>query len=523
LYVQTWEEDRLLQEVLAVAQDERLMRRRRAVFIWNMTAGLRQVHQSPEPDSTDPMRLLAFVESYDEPALFLLCDFHWYFRPGRTQTDQRVIRRIKELGPSLNRGNQPKTVVFVAPTLILPDDLQKDINVIDFGLPNEEAIRRVLRRIIDENQGGKVLIDLTVDDEERLVKAALGLTLQEADNAFARAMAEDNRLDRSDIAVVMDEKRQAIKKTEVLEYIDHDQTFEEIGGLEYLKQWLAKRRRAWLDAAQVYGLPFPKGVLITGVPGCGKSLTAKCTSALWELPLLRLDVGRIFAGIVGSSEHNMRTAIKTAEAIAPCILWIDEIEKGFSHSAGGNLDSGVSSRVFGTFLTWLQEKRKPVFVIATANNISVLPPEFLRKGRFDEIFFIDLPTRTERVGIFRIHLESRLRDPRVCGDFPLASAAYQHFADLSEGFSGAEIEQAVISALFEAYANDRSVEMLDLQHALAATVPLSKTQAEQVRAIRDWANLRAVAATAHDDPTRWAEDDASHQVVPIRGGRTIEF
>ncbi len=367
-------------------------------------------------------------------------------------------------------------------------------------------------------------MDLDSDEEERLAKAALGLTLQEAENAFARAMVQDGRLDIADLEVIFEEKRQVIKKTEILEFVKSDLDMEDVGGLENLKRWLEKRNNSWLDSAQRYGLPAPKGALITGVPGCGKSLTAKCMSSMWQLPLLRLDVGKIFSGIVGSSEENIRTAIKTAEAISPSILWIDEIEKGFG-GAGSAGDSGTSTRVFGTFLTWMQEKTKPVFVIATANNIQALPAELLRKGRFDEIFFVDLPTLKERTDIFRLHMEKRLVDPGVVSEFKVTDEVLEMLADISEGFTGAEIEQVVISGLFEAFAENRSIQLEDFVRSIQNTVPLSVTQAEQIRSIRDWANVRAVAATRQEDRIEYAGkvEGAEDDIRTTRGGRTVDF
>jgi SpoVK/Ycf46/Vps4 family AAA+-type ATPase len=286
-----------------------------------------------------------------------------------------------------------------------------------------------------------------------------------------------------------------------------------VGGLENLKRWLEKRNSAWMDEARDYGLPAPKGVLITGVPGCGKSLLAKSIGSAWQLPLLRLDVGRVFSGILGSSEQNMRTAISTAEAIAPSILWIDEIEKGFG-SSGGETDGGTSTRIFGSFLTWMQEKTKPVFVIATANNIDALPPELLRKGRFDEIFFVDLPTRTERTQIFDLHLRKRLKNPRVQGSFRIDAAVCERLSGLTEGFVGAEIEQVVIAALFEAFAERRSIQVSDFERVIQNTVPLSVTQAEEIRAIRAWASVRAVAATPREGRAEYKE----FATPPLPGG-----
>jgi len=407
------------------------------------------------------------------------------------------------------------------------------VTIIDFDLPVFADIKRVLDEMIETNQqSGRIKIDLKNDEAERLAKAALGLTLQEAENAFARAMVEDGRLSIEDVEVVLDEKCQIIKKTEILEYVKTDLRMEDVGGLENLKRWLKKRENSWLDSAQAYGLPAPKGVLITGVPGCGKSLIAKAISAAWQLPLLRLDIGKIFSGLVGSSEENMRKAIKTAEAIAPCILWIDEIEKGFG-AVGSSNDSGTSSRVFGSFLTWMQEKTKAVFVVATANNIQALPPEFLRKGRFDEIFFVDLPTRKERSDIFMLHMNRRLKGKAIIGDVQLTGEVMMRLSDQTEGFVGAEIEQVVVSGLFEAFSESRSVKIEDFERSVRNTVPLSVTQAEQIRAIRDWANVRAVAATTLEQRAEYVQPpqksqaataaDAREDIMASRGGRTVDF
>jgi SpoVK/Ycf46/Vps4 family AAA+-type ATPase len=329
----------------------------------------------------------------------------------------------------------------------------------------------------------------------------------------------------------LDEKRQTIRKSGILEFVNVDIALDDIGGLENMKRWLEKRNNSWLDQAKKYELPAPKGVLITGVPGCGKSLTAKAIAAAWGLPLLRMDIGKIFAGLVGSSEQNMRTAIRTAEAIAPCVLWIDEIEKGFS-GASGTGDSGTSSRVFGSFLTWMQEKTKSVFVIATANNIDKLPPEFLRKGRFDEIFFVDLPTKAERRIIWNVHLKKRLKSAEVVGDLKIDQQLSDRLAEISEGYSGAEIEQAVIIGLFEAFSEQRSISEQDLTKALVNMVPLSVTQSENIEAIRDWANVRAVAATSQEDREGVAyapKAEAKTEPKPksdtkvARGGRTVDF
>ena len=298
------------------------------------------------------------------------------------------------------------------------------------------------------------------------------------------------RLTEKELDVVLSEKKQLIRRNGILDYVEESTTLESVGGLDELKRWLCQRSNAFSESAREYGLPQPKGMLILGVPGCGKSLIAKTTAQLWGLPLLRLDMGRVYDGsTVGRSEANLRNALKTAESISPAILFIDELDKAFAGGAGsGDSDGGTSSRIFGSFLTWMQEKTSPVFVMATANRIDRLPGEFLRKGRFDEIFFVDLPTPNERSEIFKIHLDQRNR--------PLDRFDTDQLAKVSDGFSGAEIEQALISAMYEAFAQAREFNQLDIIAAIKSTLPLSRTMSEQVAALRDWARQRARPAAA---------------------------
>ena len=332
-------------------------------------------------------------------------------------------------------------------------------------------------------------IELEDAGRDRLIQAALGLTWSEAENVFAKIIVTDGRLTADDVHAVFAEKQQIIRKSGLLEFYDNSERMENVGGLDVLKEWLRKRVRAFGDEARAFGLPEPKGILLVGVQGCGKSLVARSVANAWRLPLLRLDVGRLFASLVGSSEENLRQAIRVAESISPVVLWVDEIEKGFSGVGSSNVsDAGTAARVFGSFITWLQEKQKPVFVIATANDVSQLPPELVRKGRFDEIFFVDLPSAQERVDIWRIHLIKRNRDP---GQFDLGVLAMA-----SEGLSGSEIEQAVIAGLYEAFDRGRPLEMSDLLDVLQETVPLSRMMDDQIEGLRAWARQRARAASS---------------------------
>lgn len=538
IYIPTWEEVRIVDLITKIANDVKTIRTKRDVFIWSSTEGLKKNlkdGQESVNNGNQPIDALNFIDNYNNPAILILKDIHPLLGVNGRNADYNLIRKIRDVAGSLKNASVSKNVVIIAPSLVLPLELQKDITVVDFDLPTLDEIKALLDEMIEMNENSGILIDLKEEEKEILCKAAQGLTLQEAENAFARAMVSKGQLTVKELDVILDEKCQVIKKTGILEFIKSNFNMDDVGGLENLKKWLVKRNNSWLGKAQKdYNLPSPKGILITGVPGCGKSLTAKAMSALWQLPLLRLDVGKIFSGLVGSSEENMRKAIQTAEAVAPSILWIDEIEKGFGN-AGGEMDGGTSTRVFGTFLTWMSEKTKPVFVIATANNIHALPSEMLRKGRFDEIFFVDLPTKTERKVIFKLHLEKRLNGS-LSKDFKITDTLLNKLADLTEGFVGAEIEQVVIAALFEAFSENRALEEDDLYKVIKNTVPLSTTQAEQILAIRDWANERAVAATAHDESYNYVPEETQEQIEKkkkekkstetvkrARGGRTIEF
>ncbi|MDQ4031506.1 MAG: AAA family ATPase [Actinomycetota bacterium] len=534
LYVESFEEQRVVAEVSAVAA---AMRTPRPVWTWSTTGGLRPPDGTPERGTQDPSAALDAALRRTDPAVYVFRDLHSTLGDGHRPADAGVVRRLRDVANAFKSGTTARALILLSPVLRIPPELEKEITLLDFPLPGEDEIRYLLDGMITTNSaGGRIKVLVDERGREKLVKAALGLTLAEAENAFARSMVNDGTLSDEDVEVVLEEKRQTIRKSGLLEFITVDIRLSDVGGLENLKRWLAKRNDSWLTEAAAYGLPAPKGVLITGVPGCGKSLTAKAIASAWGLPLLRMDIGKVFAGLVGSSEQNMRTGIATAEATSPCVLWIDEIEKGFA-GAGGGGDSGTSSRVFGSFLTWMQEKARPVFVIATANNIDKLPPEFLRKGRFDEIFFVDLPTTTERKSIWELQLNKRLQSDTVRAEIALDGALLDALGEASDGYSGAEIEQAVVVGLFDAFADRRALRREDLLRAVKNMVPLSVTQAEQIKAIRNWANVRAVAASAaehvaaanlHDvDLTPYPAEDVSGPRTPelarTRGGRAVDF
>lgn len=535
LYVQTFEEQRVLAEVSAVAAGLRVSR---PVWTWSATQGLAAADGTAQRGTQDPSVALDAALRSTDAGVYIFRDLHFALGDGHHRADPGVVRRLRDVAAAFKSGPTARALILLSPLLRIPPELEKEVTLLDFPLPGETEIRQLLDSMIATNSAsGRIRVLVDERGREKLVKAALGLTLAEAENAFARSMVDDGALSEDDVQIVLEEKRQTIRKSGLLEFVGADVRLDDVGGLENLKRWLAKRNDSWLAEAAAYGLPAPKGVLITGVPGCGKSLTAKAMASGWGLPLLRMDIGKVFSGLVGSSEQNMRTSIAIAEATAPCVLWIDEIEKGFAGVGGGG-DSGTSSRVFGSFLTWMQEKSRSVFVIATANSIDQLPPEFLRKGRFDEIFFVDLPTATERRSIWALQLAKRLRSDTVAAELAVDEVLLLEFAEVSEGYSGAEIEQAVIAGLFDAFAERRPLLREDLLRAVANMVPLSVTQHEQIQATRSWADVRAVAASDAEDraDTSGPEPEpgpypASHDVDPSRtpelarsrGGRAVDF
>jgi len=483
LYIISSEELRVQELIVDIAK-----KRQKKVFEWSYSTGIVpagtsiQSQKNRNAATKDPLAALDQVIEQVEPALFVFKDLH----PFLTKGNFAVTRKLKDI--ALHLKNSFKTIILVSPVLEIPTELEKEVTVLNHPLPSREDLSALLDRIIaDVKQFKQVKIELDDAGRERLLQAALGLTLGEAENVFAKIIVKEERLSGDAVGEVFAEKQQIIRKSGLLEYYATDESFENVGGLAVLKEWLHKRAAAFTSEARAFGLPAPKGILMLGVQGCGKSLCAKAVSNLWQLPLLRFDMGRMFGSFIGSSEENVRRAIAVAESVAPAILWVDEIDKAFAGSQGsGNSDGGTTARVFGTFLTWLSEKTAPVFVVATANDISQLPPELMRKGRLDEIFFVDLPSRDERLEIFRIHLSKR---GRASANFDLPN-----LADASGNFSGAEIEEAINSALYDAFYAKTELTTAHIVAAIGETVPLAKTMEEHISRLRAWADGRARSA-----------------------------
>lgn len=453
------------------------------LHLWSQSSGLIGIDpdgaRSPEAeDQHDPMELLTQILSGDAPGIWLLEDIHPFLEPQH----HPVLRLIREL---CRMPLSPRRVVLLStPQPGLPADLRKEIPTIELPLPGIDELRMVARHVADA-QG------VRLDETDALLEAARGLTVMEARLAYGQAAVALGRLGPSAVPLVAREKERVIRASEVLEYYEPDARLSDVGGLEHLKAWLTRRGHAFGQGAREYGLDAPKGVLLLGVQGCGKSLVAKAIASAWEFPLLRFDLGKVFGSLVGQSEGSMRNALAVSQAIAPCVLWIDEIEKGLAGMGSSDAtDGGTTARVVGTLLTWMQEKREPVFVVATANRIEMLPPELLRKGRFDEIFFVDLPTESVREEILSIHLK---RVGRKSEDFDTRA-----LARLAAGYSGAELEEAVKEALFDAFAEGKEVSTEHIATALRATFPLSRTMRDQIEDLRRWARARARLASREE-------------------------
>lgn len=482
------EEERITEDIKTLCQTTG-----RSCVRWDLAEGFTPLVGKNAPSGgRDPLSVLEQIDKTDaqEAVLFILHDFH------ECWDNPNVKRKLRDLVRKLKYTR--KSILITAPSAVIPPELINECVVMDYPLPSIQVLEEVLEKF---RLTPGVTITLSPAGKEKLLQAALGLTASQAQRVFGKAIVTDGRLSDEDIDFVMREKKQLIRDIEALEFTDAAETPENVGGLGELKHWLNLREKAFSGQARAYGLPSPKGIALIGIPGTGKSLTAKMISRQWHLPLIRLDVGALFGSLVGESEERVRRALSVVEIIAPCILWIDELEKALSH---GGLDSGTSTRVFGSILTWMQEKTAPVFVVATANEVTALPPELLRRGRFDEIFFLDLPTEQERREIFEVHILKRSRLPEMFDLDRLAKA--------SRGFVGAEIEQAVIDAMYIGFNdNEREFTTEDILQALRHQVPLSVSQREQIEKLRSWLREGRAQSASFSDAA-----DAESQFVPIQ-------
>lgn len=479
--VLTFEEDRAVTAIRAIAR--RLSEERKAprpVFVWSASRGFRDENDKlARSDSigNPTSALVHAIESTDD-AVYVFLDMHRHYSPVTT-------RLIRDAAHAVRASR--KSLILISPSFSAPAELMSEMTLAVFLLPDRPQLAAALDEVIQELQAAGYSVELSNEDREALLRALMGMTASESRRAIRCAALAGKGLRAGSELVVAEQKRQIIRKSGILEYYHTSESFTDVGGLENLLAWFRGRREVFSGQARYAGLPTPKGVLLVGVPGCGKSLSARALAGEWGTPLVRLDVGRIFGSLVGEAETNMRRAIQTAEAISPCILWIDEVEKGFAGVQGGG-GGGVAARTFGTFLTWLQEKKSAVFVVATANDLTSIPPEFLRQGRFDEIFFVGLPSPAERESMFRIHLARRRRDP--------ARFDVERLARETDGFSGAEIEQVVLAGMFTAFTAGRELVQQDLLDAAHDSHPLSTAQADRIGDLVAWGRQNARPASS---------------------------
>nr|WPV72513.1 subunit 4 of 26S proteasome [Navicula sp.]WPV72670.1 subunit 4 of 26S proteasome [Navicula sp.] len=465
IYINTIEEDR----VEYIIRKNIKTNLNRSIYSWDFVDGYTNNPNNEGFAKRNPLQALELVErlNAETPALFILKDFN------RFLTDLSISRKLRNISRILKL--QPKTIIIIGSDLTIPKELQDLLTVLQFQPPLEHEISQELDRLVTS-------LNIKIDSQlfENLTRACQGLSLERIRRVLSKIIATYKTIDKNSIGILLSEKKQIISQTEILEYISVDEKITNLGGLDNLKDWLRKRKTAFGIQASNYGLPTPRGLLLVGIQGTGKSLTAKAIANEWQLPLLKLDVGKLFGGIVGESESRLRQMINLAETISPCILWIDEIDKAFSNTESKG-DSGTSNRVLATFVSWLSEKKKPVFVIATANNIDLLPLEIIRKGRFDEIFFLDLPKKEEREEIFKIHIKEFR--PNSWESFD-----YSKLAELSESFSGAEIRQSIIEGMYLAFYEKREFTTEDISMALTELIPLANLESNQMVKLQNWAS-----------------------------------
>jgi ATP-dependent 26S proteasome regulatory subunit len=498
IVMETVEEMRAVRLVRAASSPLNL-----AVFEWSIASGLVRcgsdpvVHEHAFPGSThntdaagaaalyhsqEPAQALGNLEALSIEAVFILKDFHRHIE------DPVVVRRLRDVGQKFSTNR--RTIVITAPTFAVPAELRSLVEYVELPLPDTARLRQIIDEVVVRLGKARTLRRNLDNAGLDAVAANLrGLTEEEADRAISQAVVTRYGLVPETVTDVLDAKKDLLRHSGMLEFVDATESMAVVGGLQNLKSWLGQRRGAWDEAARKFGLEPARGVIILGVQGCGKSLCARAVAGEWKLPLVKFDTAAVFDKYIGETEKRIQQVFRVAEGLAPCVLWIDELEKVFAGSGpdSASVDAGVSSRILASFLSWMQDRKAAVFVAATCNNVTALPPELIRKGRFDELFFVDLPNQDERKQIFSIQLTKRKRNPAEFDLDQLAVAA--------EGFSGAEIDAAVQSALYAAFASKQSLATETLLAALARTVPLSTTRAEEIQALRLWAKQRAVPAS----------------------------
>ncbi|MCU0293447.1 MAG: AAA family ATPase [Thermoanaerobaculaceae bacterium] len=465
------EEDRiekLLQRFAAGIRPDAL-----PMLTWNCLEGFKE-----QPGSVDPVAALAWVAEQGPRGFYLFKDVHVLLEGNRG-----LLRRLRDTAAAIR--NTGRFLFLLGPSFVMPDELKPLTYVVTSLFPDETEVSAVVSALLQQARR-----PLDTDGLQLLVGSLRGMSLLEVESLLRRLLARHAAVDDAFMAEVLAEKEQIMRKEGILEFVPPDRALGELGGLDQLKLWVRQRSSLFTPQARAQNLPRPKGILLMGMSGCGKSLAIKVIATEWKLPLFRLDMNMVFAGVHGSAEWVFHRALEATEAVAPAVLWIDEIEMGIAGYHEG--ESGSLTRIFSTFLTWMQEHRADVFVAATANRINLLPAEIIRKGRFDQVFFVELPTEEERKEILSIHLRRQQLDPGKVDLVLLASA--------TRGWNGAEIEQAVIAARIACHADHRPVEQRDLLHAMGQIVPLSTTMSEQIKAIRGWARTRAMAATTQGRP-----------------------
>jgi AAA+ superfamily predicted ATPase len=483
IWIRSADEQRVENALSSIAQSLNMGCR-----LWTLTSGFTALDGSAQESAPDPGVALQTVAATKTRCMFVLKDFHPFVK-GDNPANVPIVRLMKDTARTIKNATREsaRCIVFLSAKVDLPEDLQNEVVLLDYPLPDTEELTQAVKDVL-----ASIPADVRENAEsdlnmEAVTRAAKGLTLAEATNCFAKSLIGSKKLN---VNLINNEKKQIVSRDGLLEWIDPAGGLESVGGLEELKRWLLQHKKALSAKARAFGLPEPKGVVCFGLPGTGKSLSAKACSLAWQRPILRLDFGRLFGGLLGESEENMRKALQIVEAVGDCILFCDEMDKGLggSDSSGGSTDGGAQLRMLGTFLTWLQEKKSSVFVFATLNKIDGLPPELFRKGRWDEIFFVDLPNLNERKAIWQVHITKR---DRKADNFDVSL-----FADRTEGFSGAEIEACFTDAMFDAFDTDTDVTNGHVLASIKRTVPLSKTAPEKIAEMRAWAVGKARSASS---------------------------